>query len=190
VFLNRKDREERKATNHPKKPQITQITQIDADGFVPMPLFSAWRGSGRPKTAGLRWIGTPNRMRAFVAVSRPSGLRFLSASLATSLSHSIAGRGTPPSLNKKEERQNRRALGTSAGEKTDIDESSLSEMAGFSPATGDFSTPVVLPREDAFNARVWLSPLCVSAPLRGWAEGWALRSLRFDNGRSEGSAIP
>ena len=39
--------------------------------------------------------------------------------------------------NKREERQNRRANGMSAGEKASCDERSRSEQAGFSPATGD-----------------------------------------------------
>ena len=44
---------------------------------------------------------------------------------------------TRPSPNKKEERQNRRAPGTSAGEKAGCDERLCSEKTDFSPATGD-----------------------------------------------------
>jgi len=54
------------------------------------------RGSGRGLTAGNRWAGQPLQKQAFVPVSRPSGLRSLSAGLATSLLRSIAGRVTRP----------------------------------------------------------------------------------------------
>ena len=50
-----------------------------------------WRGAGRPKTAGHRWVGTPSRTFTFGSVSRPSGLRFASASLAASLLQSMDG---------------------------------------------------------------------------------------------------
>jgi len=43
-----------------------------------------------------------------------------------------------PTMKEIEERQNRRARGTSAGEKTGGDERLRSELTGFSPATGDF----------------------------------------------------
>ena len=79
----------------------------------------------------------PIRKLVFEADSRPSGLRSRNASLATSLL-SIDGRDTPP-LPKidREERQNRRALGTSAGEKTGGDGCLHPESSGFSPVTDD-----------------------------------------------------
>jgi hypothetical protein len=69
---------------------------------------------------------------------------------------------------KREERQNRRAPGTAAGGKSDIDESLLSEVAGFSPVTGDL--PIVC--RSAANQRDRLSDPA-STSLR------SLRSLRF-----------
>ena len=110
----------------PNDPYCPQITQIDPDAFdlnwvvqlyrqiyLPYPLKNAeaqrrrdaeetsqnssvWRGSGR-RTAGNRWAGPPLRIQVFISVSRPSGLRSGSASLATSLLHSIDGRVTSPS---------------------------------------------------------------------------------------------
>jgi hypothetical protein len=60
----------------------------------------------------------------------------MSAGLASSLLHSGLDRAY---IQNKQERQNRRAKGTSAGEKRSDDESSLSEFASFSPAAGDHS---------------------------------------------------
>ena len=76
--------------------------------------------------------------------------------------------------------QNRRAAGASAGEKTASDEYSYSERAGFSPATGDSRSPVVLPSKSgtAFQAQPpplraggWPSCLCVFV-FATWAGGW------------------
>jgi hypothetical protein len=106
--------------------------------------FSARRGPGRRTTAGYRKAGPPIRMQAFVTVSRPCGLRSASAGLATSLPHSIPVRGSLHPT-EEEERQNRRAKGTSAGEQRGGDERLGSEPASFSPATGDSQSPVVLP---------------------------------------------
>ena len=60
-----------------------------------------------------------------------------------------------------EERQNRRAPGTSAGEQSDIEESSLSEVAGFSPVTGDFQSSIVLPSISGTDFQAQRSPLRV-----------------------------
>ena len=80
-----------------------------------------------------------------------------------------------------EERQNRRAKGTSAGEKRCDDERSRSELARFSPATGDRGSPVVLPVIISIARQARQCSLCVSASLRyilGWAafvSFWLLR---------------
>ena len=55
--------------------------------------------------------------------------------LSSSLFSSDGVHASP--THKRDERQNRRAPGTAAGGKSDIDESLLSEVAGFSPAAGD-----------------------------------------------------
>ena len=68
--------------------------------------------------------------------------------------------------NKKEGRQNRRAKGTSAGEKRGGDERSGSEPASFSPATGDFRSPVVLPGIISIARQAQQHSLCGSASLR------------------------
>jgi hypothetical protein len=65
-----------------------------------------------------------------------------------------------------EERQNRRAKGTSAGEKRCDDERSRSELARFSPATGDRGSPVVLPVIISIARQARQCSLCVSASLR------------------------
>jgi len=69
--------------------------------------------------------------------------------------------GRVPHHNTKEERQNRRARGTSAGEKRCDDERSRSELASFSPATGDHRSPVVLPPISGTTFQVQHPPLCV-----------------------------
>ena len=61
----------------PTISKCPQITQIDPDEFVFC--CSVRRGPGRAMTAGHRWVGTPNRMQAFVRVSRPNVLRSASA---------------------------------------------------------------------------------------------------------------
>ncbi len=85
-----------------------------------------------------------------------------------------------------EERQNRRANGTSAGEKTGSDERSRSELTGFSPVTGD----LLIACRFAGNQRNHVScsataslRLCVSAPLRFfWSSplvSWCLGGSSF-----------
>jgi len=81
------------------------------------------------------------------------------------------------------QRQNRRALVTSAGEKTASNECSHSERAGFLPVTGD---PIAC--RSALNERNRHSGSTI-APLRlcafaGWVAGWALRSSRFKDRRA------
>jgi len=67
----------------------------------------------------------------------------------------------------REERQNRRAPGTSAGEKRCDDKRSRSEIASFSPATGDRRSPVVLPRRSEITFQAQHLTLCVG----GWVVG-------------------
>jgi hypothetical protein len=90
-------------------------------------------------------------------------------------------RHAPSLINKGEERQNRRALGTSAGEKTGDDGCLYPESSGFSPAAGDS-----IACRSAAKKRDRVS-CSATAPLRlcvfaGWRGGWALRSLRFLGG--------
>jgi len=79
----------------------------------------------------------------------------------------------------REERQNRRAPGTSVGEKTGCDERSGSEQAGFSPATGDLLVvcrSAGKKRKRLSNSVTAPLRLCVFAPLRSFSGGWvALR---------------
>ena len=68
--------------------------------------------------------------------------------------------------NEREERQNRRAKGASAGEKWDVDGRLRPEAALFSPATGDQGSPVVPPPISGTAFQVQQPLLCVFAPLR------------------------
>jgi hypothetical protein len=93
------------------------------------------------------------------------------------------GKHAPSPKHEREERQNRRASGTAAGENPANNEGWLSEMVGFSPATGD---PIAcrsagIPRPTSLAQQ---ETLCASAPLRGWVDGRALRSLRFKKERA------
>jgi hypothetical protein len=128
---------------------------------------SLWRGSGRPMTAGNRWVGKPTRKRALVPVCRLSGLRFIERMPRhfSSSFNSWEGQDFSP-CNEEEEKQNRRASGTSAGEKTASDECSHSERAGFLPVTGD---PVAC--RSVMNERNRI-PCSAIAPLGFWAGGW------------------
>ena len=72
-----------------------------------------------------------------------------------------------PHYNNTEERQNRRANSTSAGEKRCDDKRSRSEFASFSPATGDPRSPVVLPPINGTVFQAQHLPLCVG----GWVVG-------------------
>ena len=87
--------------------------------------------------------------------------------------------GRAPLPNKEDERQNRRAGGALAGEKRCDDESSHSEFVSFSPATGDFESPVVLP--ERYGSALPTQPplLCVFAPLRYWVGGGICAHLRY-----------
>jgi hypothetical protein len=69
----------------------------------------------------------------------------------------------------RKERQNRRATGTSAGEKTGGDEHSRSEQTGFSPAAGDLQIACRSAVNERDHFQPQRPPLCVFAPLRG---GW------------------
>ena len=177
---------------HPPTPQEPQITQIDADVFKwesrrsqstsSCPThpstqrrgdaervvgdFIVRRGSGR-RTTGNRWVGTPIRMREFVTGSRPSGLRSLSASLATSLLHSIAGRSAPPPLmNEKKSRTDvpraRRPVRSAAATNACVRSSRASHRR-----QAIVRSPVVLPSISGFSLRAQLLPLCVG----GWVDG-------------------
>ena len=83
-----------------------------------------------------------------------------------------------PTKKKEEERQNRCAKGTSAGEKAGFDERSGSEKTDFSPATGDpiACRSAITERNPAPSSVIAPLRLCVFA---GWLAGWALRSSRF-----------
>jgi hypothetical protein len=92
------------------------------------------------------------------------------------------GDALPLPTNEREKRQNRRAPGTSAGEKPDDNESSLSGAAGFSPATGDS-----IASRSAGNQRHRIScsaiiplRLCVFAFLWVGGSGFAAKQLRRD----------
>jgi len=131
----------------------------------------------------VHWAGKPFRKRALIPVSRPSGLRSRRAQVSPHLFFIQYMGGHALHYNNTEKRQNRRSNGTSAGEKADCDERSRSEQTSFSPATGD--QPIAC--RSAANQRDRISGsasaslrLCVFA---GWADGWALRSLRFKNGQ-------
>jgi len=91
-----------------------------------------------------------------------------------------------PHYNNTEERQNRRAPGTSAGEKRCDDKRSRSEFASFSPATGDPQSPVVLPPINGTVFQAQHLPLCVCrcvVGLRVFVSSWLRR------GRASGSAF-
>jgi hypothetical protein len=94
----------------------------------------------------------------------------------------------PSPNNEENKRQNRRASGTAAFEKPGDDGYSYPELPGFSQATGD---PIAcrsagIPRSTSLAQQ---ETLCASTPLRGWVDGWALRSLRFKNGRAGGICV-
>jgi len=76
-------------------------------------------------------------------------------------------RHAPSPEYEKEERQNRRASGTSAGEKTGCDERSCSEQTGFSPATGDSRSPVILPPISETTFQAQHPPLCGGGTVGG-----------------------
>ena len=69
--------------------------------------------------------------------------------------------------NEREERQNRRASGTSAGEKAGCDDHSRSEQTVVSPATGDPRSPVDLPPKSAITFQAQHPPLCVGGRVGG-----------------------
>jgi hypothetical protein len=138
-----------------------------------------------PTSGGHGATGSGNRFESELSCRFPDpvacaleerGPRHLSSSF-----NSWEGYASLP--HKKEERQNRRATGTLAGEKTDSNGCLHPESSGFSPATGDQQIAC----RSAFNKRDRISSsvpaslrLCVFA---GRVVGRALRSLRFKNGR-------
>jgi len=129
-----------------------------------------WRGPGRPTTAGNRWARKSIRKRAFVQISWPSDLRSRRAQ-ASPLLFCIQELDSACSQSKRrKERQNLRAFGTSAGEKRGGDERLHSELASFSPATGDFRSPVVLPERCGGTFQAQHHSLCASAFFL-WAGG-------------------
>jgi len=85
---------------------------------------------------------------------------------------------TSPNTHEREERQNRRAVGTATGENPANDECSLSEVAGFSPVTGDPIACRSANTERNLVANSASAPLrlCDFASLRSFLGGWvALR---------------
>ena len=79
-----------------------------------------------------------------------------------------------------EERQNRRASGTSAGEKAGCDERSRSEQTDFSPATGDpIACRSAIKKRNLFpNSAFAPLRLCVFASLRSFLGEWEALRLR------------
>ena len=119
----------------------------------------------------VHWAGKPFRKRALIPVSRTSGLRSRRAQVSPHLFFIQYMGGHALHYNNTEKRQNRRSNGTSAGEKADCDERSRSEQTSFSPATGDYRSPVVLPSIIGFALQAHQSLLCVTASLRGGRVG-------------------
>jgi len=88
-------------------------------------------------------------------------------------------RHAPPPNYEKEEWQNRRAPGTSAGEKTGCEQRSRSEQTVFSPVTGDPRSPVVLPTRNGITFQAQWPPLCVGRYVVGlcvFVSSWLRRS--------------
>jgi len=86
--------------------------------------------------------------------------------------------GHAPLPTNTEERQNRRATGTSAGEKWGVDGRSRPEAALFSPATGDHQSPVVLPPRSGTAFQAQRPPLRVggrAGGLRVFVPSWLRR---------------
>ncbi len=119
-------------------------------------------------TAGNRWAEKPLRKRALVLVSRPGGMRSRRAQVSSFLFF------IQNQKRKRRERQNRRAPGTSAGVKWDVDGRLRPEATQFSPVTGDPWSPVALPSisATAFHAQhLPLCGLCVLCGSLGWVSG-------------------
>jgi len=147
---------------------------------------TVWRGSGRRTTAGNRWAGQPLQKRVLVPVSRPSGLRFAERRPRHFSFFSRKWDKFAPQHNEKKLRQNRRANGTSAGEKRNDDERSRSEFASFSPAKGDHQIAcrsVVNPRQHNTSSAITSLRLCTFASLRFfWCSplvSWCLGGFSF-----------
>jgi len=140
--------------------------------------FVPWRDPGRRTTAGDRRAGQRLRMRAFVAVALPSGLRSEDRRPRHSPSPFNDWEGHASFPDRREARRNRRASGVSAGGKHGCDERLRSEQSGFLPAGGDrqiAGCSAVNPRHTRITSAT--NPLClrvfvfatwasVSAPLR------------------------
>jgi hypothetical protein len=126
---------------------------------------------GRPTTAGNRWARKPPRKQAFVPISWPSDLRSASAGLATSLLHSMAGKGTPsfPKMKEKKGRtdapQARQSVRSAATTNARVRSSRASHRR-----QAIIRSPVVLPSISGTITQTQPSLLCVFASLRG---GWA-----------------
>ena len=86
---------------------------------------------------------------------------------------------TSPTTRKRKERQNRRAQGTSAVEKTDSDGCLRPESSVFSTATGDYRSPVVLPARNGNAFQPQRTPLrvFVSSCLRRGRVGGSVPSV-------------
>ena len=139
------------------------------------------RGSGRRTTAGYHWARKSPRKQAFVPIFWPSGLRSASAGLANSLFHSIPGRCARLSPQQKRgKRQNRRANGTSAGEKRSGDDHLCSELGSFPPATGDRSIACRSAVSFSFAPKSQRPPLRVG----GWMGGLRVFVFVFATGAS------
>ena len=119
---------------------------------------------GRPGTAG-NGINSETELSCRIPFPAASAL---SERWSRHFFFPFNGRGwhAPSSLSGKGKRQNRRACGTAAGENPANDESSLSETAGFSPATGD---PIACRSTLKVRYRLTFSAI---ASWWGWVDGW------------------
>ena len=90
----RRHKDTKTSQRPPTGPYSPQITQINTDALTQDSI--TWRGPGRRTAAKDRWNEPQFRSRAIVTGARSSGLRSLSAGLATSHLYLMVGRGTPP----------------------------------------------------------------------------------------------
>ena len=140
-FLNRKDRKVRKATHPPNKRGGAE-TQRRRESYRRLHCTARSRPSGDGRVPLGRDTDPNASVRHGVPTQRPA----LAKRRPRHFSSSLNGwEGHVLHYNNTEERQNRRANGASAGEKRGDDKRSRSELASFSPATGDSQSPVVLP---------------------------------------------
>ena len=113
-------------------------------------------------------------------LARPSGLRSRRAQGSPLLFFNLwTGAARFPSHKWKRQRKNRRAPGTSAGEKAGCDERLRTEQTDFSPATGDSIACRSAGNQRGRPSIPAIAPLslCAFARVVGWA------ALRYSSGR-------